>query len=186
MEEQASSAKGRKRKNSHQSNGLDSEKVRLPYSCSSSSSPTQDSPSPSWHRPLLNAHPFSQSSPSHPPLLMSFWMTLVSYQIQKIMRKVKSTLQQNQDRNKKGKKSTILVFYHHPQNKKKNKNQPMADEETLEDSSNISPDNSSYNSPLHNSPSNLLCPPGAQDTEQSAATPGKAPAEQSFVQGSNV
>ena len=28
LEEQASSAKGRKRKNSHQSNGLDSEKVR--------------------------------------------------------------------------------------------------------------------------------------------------------------
>ena len=148
--------------------------------------PPKTHPAPSWHRPLLNAHPFSQSSPSHPPLLMSFWMTLVSYQIQKIMRKVKSTLQRNQDRNKKGKKSTILVFYHHPQNKKKNKNQPMADEETLEDSSNISPDNSSYNSPLHNSPSNLLCPPGAQDTEQSAATPGKAPAEQSFVQGSNV
>ena len=43
----------------------------------------------------------------------------------------------------------------------------MADEETPEDSSNT-PDNS---------PSKALCPPGAQDTEQSAVTPGKALAE---------
>ena len=46
LEEQASSAKGRKRKNSDQSNGLDSEKVRLSYSCSFPSSPTQDAPCP--------------------------------------------------------------------------------------------------------------------------------------------
>ena len=54
------------------------------------------------------------------------------------MRQVKSTLQQNHDRTKKGKKSTTRVFYHHPQNKKKNENGPMADEETPEDSSNTS------------------------------------------------
>ena len=91
------------------------------------------------------------------------------------MRKVKSTLQKNQDRTKKRKKLKILVFYHHPQNKK-NENQLMADEETPEDSSNTSDD----------SPSKPLCPPGAQATEQSAITPGKAKAEESFVQGSNI
>ena len=54
------------------------------------------------------------------------------------MRQVKSTLQQNHDRTKKGKKLIILVFYHQLQNKKKNENQLMADEETPEDSSNTS------------------------------------------------
>ena len=44
FEEEASTSKERKTNNSDQSNGLDREKVRLPYSCSSSSSPTQDSP----------------------------------------------------------------------------------------------------------------------------------------------
>ena len=81
------------------------------------------------------------------------------------MGKVNSTLQQNPDRNKKG-KSTILVFYYHPQNKK-NENRPRADEETLVDSSNTS----------DNSPSKPLCPPGAQDAEASTVTPGKAKAE---------
>ena len=123
-------------------------------------------PQLAWHKPLLNAHPFSQSS-SHPPPLMSFWMTLFSYQIRKLARKVKSTLQQNLDGTKKGKKSTTRVFYHHPQNKKKNENGPMADEETPEDSSNTSDD----------SPSKPLCPTGAQDAEPSAVTPGKAKAE---------
>ena len=115
-------------------------------------------------KPLRNAHRFSQSPPSHLPSIMSFWMTLFSYQIQKLMRKVKSTLQQNEGRAKKGKKSTILLFYHHPQNEKKNENQPMADEETPEGFSNSSPDDS---------PSTLLCPPGARDLEQSAVTLGK-------------
>jgi len=146
---------------SDQSKGLDSEKVRLHYSCSSSSSPTLPL---SGTKPLLNAHPFSQSPPSHPPSIMSFWMTLFSYQIWKLMRKVKSTLQQNEGRDKKGKKSIILVFYHHPQNEKKNENQPMADEEIPEGFSNSSPDDS---------PSTLLCPPGARDLEQSAVTPRK-------------
>ena len=99
---------------------------------------------------------------------MSFWMTLFSYQIRKLTRKVKSTLQQNLDGTKKGKKSTTRVFYHHPQNKKKNENGPMADEETPEESSNTSPDNS---------PSKPLCPPGAQDAEPSAVTPGRVKAE---------
>ena len=27
-------------------------------------------------KPLVNAHPFSQGSPSQPPSLMSFWMTV--------------------------------------------------------------------------------------------------------------
>ena len=126
LEQQASIAKQRKRKMSDQSKGLDSEKVRLPYSCSSSSSPTLPL---SGTKHLLNAHPFSQSPPSHPPSIMSLWMTLFSYQIWKLMRKVKSTLQQNEGRDKKGKKSTILVFNHHPQNEKKNENQPMVDEE---------------------------------------------------------
>ena len=80
------------------------------------------------------------------------------------MRKVKSTLQQNEGRDKKGKKSTILVFYHHLQNEKKNENQLMADEEIPEGFSNSSPDDS---------PSTLLCPPGARDLEQSVVTPGK-------------
>ena len=44
FEEEASTSKERKTNNSDQSNGLDREKVRLPYSCSSSSSPTRDSP----------------------------------------------------------------------------------------------------------------------------------------------
>ena len=96
---------------------------------------------------------------------MSFWMTLFSYQIQNLMGKVNSTLQQNPDRNKRG-KSTILVFYYHPQNKK-NENRPTADEETLVDSSNTS----------DNPPSKPLCPPGAQDAEASTVTPGKAKAE---------
>ena len=39
LEQQASSAKGKKRKNFDQSNDKDTEKVRLPYSCSFSSSP---------------------------------------------------------------------------------------------------------------------------------------------------
>ena len=76
------------------------------------------------------------------------------------MRKVKSTLQQNEGRDKKEKKSIILVFYHHPQNEKKK----MADEEIPEGFSNSSPDDS---------PSTLLCPPGARDLEQSAVTPRK-------------
>ena len=105
---------------------------------------------------------------------MSFWMTLFSYQIQILMEKIKAILQQNPDRNKKG-KSTILVFYYHPQNKK-NENRPTADEETLEDSSDT----------YDNSPSKPLCPPGAQDAEASTVTRGKALAEQSFVQGSNI
>ena len=96
---------------------------------------------------------------------MSFWMTLFSYQIQNLMGKVNSTLQQNPDRNKKG-KSTILVFYYHPQNKK-NENRPTADEETLEDSSDT----------YDNSPSKPLCPPGAQDAEASTVTRRKAKAE---------
>ena len=81
------------------------------------------------------------------------------------MRKVKSTLQQNEGRDKKGKKSTILVFNHHPQNEKKNENQPMVDEEIR-----------------RAFPTVLLtifqvppmCPPGARDLEQSAVTTGKA------------
>ena len=83
------------------------------------------------------------------------------------MKKVQSTLEQNPNRNKKW-KSTILVFYYHQQKKKKNENGPMEDEETPEVSSNTSPDNS---------PSKPLCPPGAQDAEPSAVTPGKAKAE---------
>ena len=162
LEQLASIAKQRKRKMSDQSKGLDSEKVRLPYSCSSSSSPTLPLSST---KPLLNAPPFSQSPPSHPPSIMSFWMPLFSYQIRKLMRKVKSTLQLNEGRDKKGKKSTILVFCHHPQNEKKNENQPMADEEILGDSSNSS---------LDDSPSTPLCPPGARDLEQSVVTTGKA------------
>ena len=46
LEEEASSSTERKRNHSDQPNGLDSETVRLPYSCSSSSSPTRDSPCP--------------------------------------------------------------------------------------------------------------------------------------------
>ena len=85
LEQQESSADGRKRKKSDQFNTLNSE-VRLTYSCSSSSSPTMPL---SGTKPLLNAHPFSQSPPSDPPSIMSFWMTLFSYQIQELMRKVK-------------------------------------------------------------------------------------------------
>ena len=44
LQQQASSANQRKRKNTDQSDGSDSQKVRLLYSCSSSSSPTRDSP----------------------------------------------------------------------------------------------------------------------------------------------
>ena len=44
FEEEASTSQERKTNNSDQSIGLDPEKVRLPYSCSSSSSPTRDSP----------------------------------------------------------------------------------------------------------------------------------------------
>ena len=44
FEEEASTSGERKTNNSDQSIGLDPEKVRLPYSCSSSSSPTRDSP----------------------------------------------------------------------------------------------------------------------------------------------
>ncbi|KAG5194013.1 hypothetical protein JEQ12_020374 [Ovis aries] len=88
-------------------------------------------------------------------------------QIQVLMEKIKAILQQNPDRNMK-ETSTILVFYYHRQSKKKTENRPTADEETPEDSSNTSPDNS---------PSKLLCPPGAQDAEPSTVTPGKAKAE---------
>ena len=60
----------------------------------------------------------------------------------------------------------ILVFYyHHRQKKKKDENQPMADKQIPENSSNTSPDNS---------PSTPVCPPGAQDLVISAVTPGKA------------
>ncbi|XP_024844575.2 uncharacterized protein [Bos taurus] len=113
LQQQASSANERKRKNTDQSDGLDSQKIRKPT------------------------------------------------------RKVKSTLQRNPGRKKKGKRSANPVFYHHPQNKKKNESGPMADEETPEDSSNTSDD----------SASKPLCPPGAQDAEPSAVTPGKAKAE---------
>ena len=129
--------------------------------------PPKTHPALAWHKSLLSAHTFSQSSPSHPPSLMSFWMTLFSYQVLKLMRKLSSTVQQIQDGNK-GKESTILIFYHHPQNKKKNENQLTADEEIPEDSPSISP---------NNSPSKPLCPPGAEDTDQSAAAPGKELAE---------
>ena len=46
LKEEASSSTERKRNHSDQPNGLDSETVRLPYSCSSSSSPTRGSPCP--------------------------------------------------------------------------------------------------------------------------------------------
>ena len=46
LEQQASSAKGKKRKNFDQSNDKNTEKVRLPYSCSFSSSPIWDLPCP--------------------------------------------------------------------------------------------------------------------------------------------
>ena len=46
FKEEASTSQERKTNNSDQSTGLDPEKVRLPYSCSSSSSPTRDSPCP--------------------------------------------------------------------------------------------------------------------------------------------
>ena len=46
LRQQASSANQRKRKNTEKSDGSDSQKVRLPYSCSSFSSPTRDSPCP--------------------------------------------------------------------------------------------------------------------------------------------
>ena len=46
--------------------------------------------------------------------------------------------------------------------------QPMADEQIPEDSSNSSPDSS---------PSTPMCPPGAQDLEQSTVPPGKELAE---------
>ena len=60
----------------------------------------------------------------------------------------------------------ILVFYyHHRQKKKKDENQPMADKQIPENSSNTSPDNS---------PSTPVCPPGAQDLVIPAVTPGKA------------
>ncbi|XDB66506.1 hypothetical protein ABFV05_020122 [Capra hircus] len=66
---------------------------------------------------------------------------LDSETIQILMEKIKAILQQNPDRNMK-ENSTILIFYYHQQNKKKNENRPTADEETLVDSSNTSPDNS--------------------------------------------
>lgn len=153
LEQQASIAQQRKRKMSDQSKGLDSQQVRLPYSCPSSSSPNLPLPGT---KPLLSAHPFSQSPPSQPPSIMSFWMTLFSHQPQKLRRKAKSTLDQNAGTNKKGQKSTILVVYHQPQNEKKNENQPMADEEIPEESSNSSP-NDSLGTPQ--------CPPGARDLE---------------------
>ena len=46
LEQQASSTKGRKRKTFDQSNDKDTEKVRLPYSCSFFLSPTWDLPCP--------------------------------------------------------------------------------------------------------------------------------------------
>ena len=38
--------------------------------------PPKTHPALACNKSLLSAHPFSQSSPSHPPSLMSFWMTL--------------------------------------------------------------------------------------------------------------
>lgn len=126
--------------------------------------PPKTHPALAWHKSLLSAHPFSQSSPSHPPSLMSFCVTLFSYQMLKLMREISSTLQEIQDGNEAGKKSATLIFYHHPQNKKKNENQLiMADKEILEDSSSCD----------HNTPRKPLSPPGGQDVDQSAAAPGK-------------
>ena len=132
--------------------GLGQRAGQITYSCPSSSS--RNLPLPGTN-PLLSAHPFSQSPPSRTASIMSFWMTLFSYQIRKLMIKVKSTLQQNEGTSKRGKKSTILVFYHHPPNEKKSENQPMADEEIPEESSS-SPDDS---------PGTPRCPPAAGDLE---------------------
>ncbi|KAF3812692.1 hypothetical protein GH733_019494 [Mirounga leonina] len=59
-----------------------------------------------------------------------YGLTWFSYQVQKILMKVKLALQQNAEKRKKGKKSTILVLYHR-QSKKKNENQPKMDQESL-------------------------------------------------------
>ena len=60
LRQQASSANQRKRKNTEKSDGSDSQKVRLPYSCSSSSSPTRDSPC----RSLPGTNPYSMHTRS--------------------------------------------------------------------------------------------------------------------------
>lgn len=67
LEEEASSSNQRKRKNSDGSDGLHRNKVRLPYSCSSSSCPTQDAPCPCLQQippqctPILSKFSFPSS-----------------------------------------------------------------------------------------------------------------------------
>ena len=62
----------------------------------------------------------------------------------------------------------MLGFNHQQKKKKKNENQQMVDEQIPEGYSNSSPNNSR---------STPMCPPGAQDLEQSAVPPGKELAE---------
>ena len=62
----------------------------------------------------------------------------------------------------------MMLGFNHQQKKKKNENQQMVDEQIPEGYSNSSPNNSR---------STPMCPPGAQDLEQSAVPPGKELAE---------
>ena len=112
--------------------------------------PTEIYPALAWHKALPQCTPFL-SKFSLPSSFTNVFPDDFAFlpDNRKLMKKVKSTLQQNVEKSKKGKKSMILDFYHHSQNKKK-ESQPMADEQIPEDSSNSSPDNS---------PSTRLDPP---------------------------
>ena len=113
-------------------------------------------PALAWHKSPPQCTPILSESSFPTSLNNVFLDDFVCLQLQKLMRKVKSTVQQNAETNERAKKSTILVFYYHPQNEKKKENQPMADEEIPEESSNSS---------AHDSPGTSQCPPGARDLE---------------------
>lgn len=80
---------------------------------------------------------------------------MFSYQVQKILSKVKLALQLSAEKRKK-RKSTILVCYHR-QSKKKNENQPKEDEESLTPN-----------------PGSALCLPGVKDLEVAVTSPETA------------
>lgn len=122
-----------------QSEGKESEKVRLPYSCTSSSSPSIPHPRPlscpylAQNPSLVCTYSFKVPLPIYfhplPQNQCLSGLTLFSYQGRKILKKVKSALQQNAEKRKR-KTSTILVWYYR-QGKRKNENKPETDQESL-------------------------------------------------------
>lgn len=113
-EQQTPGGQRRRERTNSPLQGYKMEEVRLPDSRASSSSPTQDLPSPSLAQTPSRSTPILSkfSFPSSFPKSISFCITLFSDQIQKVVELTKSVRRQNSGRGPTQKKSQIRVFYY--------------------------------------------------------------------------